>query len=57
MTSRIEEDFELELRSLPGVLNVSVARSESGGVDVVTLLVYGLNTNETHAVASQIASL
>ena len=57
MTARIEEDFELELRSLPGVLNVSVARSESGSVDVVTLLVYGLNTTETHAVASQIASL
>ncbi len=57
MTSRIEEDFELELRSLPGVLNVSVAKREDGSVDVVTLLVYGLNTSETEGVASQIASL
>lgn len=57
MTSRIEEDFELELRSLPGVLNVSVTRRDDGMVDVVTLLVYGLNTSETEGVASQIASL
>ncbi len=57
MTSRIEEDFELELRSLPGVLNVSVSRHEDGSVDVVTLLVYGLNVKETEGVASQIASL
>ncbi len=57
MTSRIEEDFELELRSLPGVLNVSLSRREDGSVDVVTLLVYGLNTSETEGVAGQIASL
>ncbi len=57
MTSRIEEDFELELRSLPGVLNVAVARHEDGSVDVVTLLVYGLNVKETEGVATQIASL
>lgn len=57
MTSRIEEDFELELRSLPGVLNVSVSRRDDGSVGVVTLLVYGLNTSETQGVASQIASL
>ncbi len=57
MTSRIEEDFELELRSLPGVLNVSVTRREDGAVDVVNLLVYGLNLSETEGVASQITSL
>ena len=57
MTSRIEEDFELELRSLPGVLNVAVTRHEDGTVNVVTLLVYGLNVKETQGVASQIASL
>ena len=57
MSSRIEEDFELELRSLPGVLNVSVSRHEDGSVNVVTLLVYGLNVKETEGVASQIASL
>ena len=57
MTSRIEEDFELELRSLPGVLNVAVTRHEDGSVDIVTLLVYGLNVKETEGVASQIASL
>lgn len=57
MTSRIEEDFELELRSLPGVLNVAVTRHEDDSVDVVTLLVYGLNVKETEGVAAQIASL
>lgn len=57
MSSRIEEDFELELRSLPGVLNVAVTRHEDGSVDAVTLLVYGLNVKETEGVASQIASL
>ena len=57
MTSRIEEDFELELRSLPGVLNVAVNRHEDGTVNVVTLLVYGLIVQETEGVATQIASL
>lgn len=57
MTSRIDEDFELELRSLPGVLNVSVSHREDGSVDVVTILAYGLNTSETESVATQIASL
>ena len=39
MMSRTEEDFELELRSLPGVLNVGKTHRDNGDVDVVTLVV------------------
>ena len=31
MTSTIEEDFELELRSLPGVVNVGIRHRDDGG--------------------------
>lgn len=55
--SRIEEDFELELRSLPGVLNVGFDRSTGGDVDTVTLVVRGVRHQETESVALQIASL
>ena len=37
MTATTEEDFELELRSLPGVLNVGISHGDSGEVDAVTL--------------------
>ncbi len=57
MISSTEEDFELELRSLPGVLNVAVGHDERGDIDTVTLVVYGPNAPETHAVAHQIANL
>ena len=57
MMSRTEEDFELELRSLPGVLNVAMSRRENGDVSEVTLVVYGMNSAETEGVAHQIASL
>ena len=39
MMSSSEEDFELELRSLPGVLNVGISHAENGIVDAVTLFV------------------
>jgi hypothetical protein len=32
VSSTIEEDFELELRSLPGVVNVGIVHSEEGDV-------------------------
>lgn len=54
---RIEEDFELELRSLPGVLNVGFDRGSNGGVDTVTLVTNGPNRDEIETVAQQITSL
>ena len=56
MMSTTEEDFELELRSLPGVLNVAMERL-GDDVSAVTLLVYGPNAGETETVARQIANL
>ena len=56
MMSTTEEDFELELRSLPGVLNVAMERIDDE-VGVVTLLVYGPSLSETETVARQIANL
>ena len=55
--SRTEEDFELELRSLPGVLNVGMSHRESGDVGVITLTVSNNNPALTRFVASRIASL
>ncbi len=57
MLSRTEEDFELELRSLAGVLNVSMTHDENGDVDVVSLVVNSKDSGETQSVASQIMSL
>jgi hypothetical protein len=57
MLSRTEEDFELELRSLPGVVNVGMARLDNGDVDRVSLVVQGVNPDEAEQVALQIASL
>lgn len=56
MMSTTEEDFELELRSLPGVLNVAMERV-GDDVGSVTLLVYGPSLTETETVARQIANL
>ena len=56
MMSTTEEDFELELHSLPGVLNVAMERTGED-VSVVTLLVYGPSVAETENVARQIANL
>ncbi|MHB2028623.1 MAG: hypothetical protein ACYCPT_07370 [Acidimicrobiales bacterium] len=55
--SRIDEDFELELRSLPGVLNVGFTRNDASDVTAITLVVSGPTTGETQSVAMQIASL
>ncbi len=57
MTSRIEEDFELELRALPGVVSVGITCRENGDVDTVVLVVSGEQAAATHSVARQIASL
>ena len=57
MMSRTEEDFELELRSLPGVLNVGKTHRENGDVDVVTLVVNSKDPSVTRSAAVQVASL
>lgn len=57
MMSRTEEDFELELRSLAGVLNVGMTHLDNGDIDEVTLVVNSKDPTVTQNVASQIASL
>jgi hypothetical protein len=57
MMTPSEEDFELELRSLPGVLNVGVAHKENGDVEEVTLFVRGQDPDSVRNVALQVASL
>jgi hypothetical protein len=57
MMSRTEEDFELELRSLPGVLNVGITKHASGDVNVVTLVANSKDPIATRSAANQIASL
>jgi hypothetical protein len=57
MMSRTEEDFELELRSLPGVMNVGISHRDNGDVDVVTLIVSGQDSTQTRNAASQIGTL
>ena len=57
MMSRTEEDFELELRSLPGVLNVGITKHASGDVNVVTLVANSKDPLATRSAANQIASL
>lgn len=57
MTTRTDEDLELELRSLPGVLSVSIAYSDRGDAEVVTLLVIGPELDSTRSEAQLILSL
>lgn len=57
MISRTEEDFELEIRSLPGVVNVGISHRGDDNVDVVTLVVNIKDPEVTRGDASQIASL
>jgi hypothetical protein len=57
MTSTIEEDFELELRSLPGVLSVGLNHDDGGEVDAVMLLARGQDPDALRDVALQVASL
>lgn len=57
MMTPTEEDFELELRSLPGVLNVGIAHRDNGDVESVTLVVYGQDPAAIRSVALQVVSL
>ncbi len=57
MMSPTEEDFELELRALPGVVNVGFHYSEKGDVDAVSLVVQGPDAAAVRVVAKQIVSL
>ncbi len=55
--SRTDEDFELELRSLPGVVNVGLERGDDDDVTQVLLMVTDADATATRSVATQIASL
>jgi hypothetical protein len=57
MTSAIEEDFELELRSLPGVVNVGLNHKETGEVDAVVLSIRNHDPETVRESAVQVASL
>lgn len=57
MISPTEEDFELELRALPGVVNVGFRYSEKGDVDAVSLVVHSDDAGPVRVVAKQIVSL
>jgi hypothetical protein len=57
MMSSTDEDLELELRSLPGVLNVEIRHLDSGDVDVVTLITNGQDPSNIRVMAKQIVSL
>jgi hypothetical protein len=57
MTSTIEEDFELELRSLPGVLNVGIIHGENGEVESVILFVRNNDPEAVRESAVQVTSL
>ncbi len=57
MTSRTDEDLELELRSLPGVVSVSIAYNERSDADVVTLLTISPDLDVTRTEALQVLSL
>jgi len=57
MMSTSEEDFELELRSLPGVLNVGINHTDEGDVDTVNLFVRDQDPEAVQDVAMHIASL
>jgi hypothetical protein len=57
MTSTIEEDFELELRSLPGVVNVGIHHLEDGGVASVVLAVRNQDPESVRESAVQVVSL
>ena len=57
MMSVTEEDFELELRSLPGVVNVGIGHDEGDEVEMVTLVIVGQNPGVIRTQATQIANL
>lgn len=57
MMSPTEEDFELELRSLSGVMNVEIRHRENGDVDAVTLITHGQDPSALRVMATQIVNL
>jgi len=57
MTTPVEEDFELELRTLPGVVNVGISHSDKGDVDAVTLFVRDEDPEAVREVALHVTSL
>jgi len=57
MISSSEEDFELELRSLPGVLNVGIGHAGNGDVDAITLFVRDQDPEAVRDVAMHVSSL
>jgi hypothetical protein len=57
MTATFEEDFELELRSLPGVVNVGISHLENGEVNAVVLSVRNHDPEVVRESAVQVASL
>ncbi len=57
MISPTEEDFELELRALPGVVNVGFRYGDKGDDDAVSLVVHGDDAGPVRVVAKQIVSL
>lgn len=57
MTIPTEEDFELELRSIPGVVNVGIGHGDSGEVNAVTLLARGREPESLRAICSHVTSL
>lgn len=57
MISPTDEDFELELRALPGVVNVGFRYGDRGDVDAVSLVVHSDDAGPVRVVAKQIVSL
>ncbi len=57
MTATFEEDFELELRSLPGVVNVGINHLDTGEVNAVVLSVRNHDPEAVRESAVQVASL
>jgi hypothetical protein len=57
VSSTIEEDFELELRSLPGVVNVGIVHDGEGGVESVVLTIRNHDPEVVRESAIQVASL
>ena len=57
MSSTIEEDFELELRSLPGVVNVGIVHGGEGDVESVVLTIRNHDPEVVRESAIQVASL
>jgi hypothetical protein len=57
MSSTIEEDFELELRSLPGVVSVGINHGEVDGVESVVLTIRNHDPEAVRESAVQVSSL